>query len=168
MDFVQDWANYLHYLTSSPLSPLSTYSSYLQSLTSFSTRLSAFFSPFLNKLTTSPDLASIALLLLTLIASLVILDMLWRAVIYWVRLFFNLVFWASAVGLGFWMWNRGPDGVIEDIEMLIGVWSKEYTHWKQRAEMSEAWRKQQYGGTYGGNHGGANRRGRGTKMSQWR
>ena len=163
-----DWADYLHYLISSPLSPFSAYASYLQSFTSFSRRLSALFSPLLNKITTSPDLASLALLLISLVVSLVILDMLWRAVVYWVRLFFKLVFWVSVIGVGFWVWSRGPDGLMEDVEMLIGVWSREYETWKQKAEMGDAWRRQQYGGTYGGSSGGAYGRGRDAKAAQWR
>ena len=147
----------------SPSSPLSAYSSYLQKFTIFSYRLGAAFSPLLNKLTTSPDLASIALLLVSLLASLLILDMVWRAVMYWVRLVLRLVFWASAVGLGLWLWNRGPEGVFEDVGILIGVWNEEYKFWKERAEMGEAWRKQQYGGTREGALWGT----RGARAPRW-
>ncbi|KAI9710983.1 MAG: hypothetical protein M1820_002420 [Bogoriella megaspora] len=140
MDLLQDWASYIHYLAASPLSP---YYSYTRPLTTLSTRLSATLSPLLTKLQTSPDLASIALLLLILFLSLRILNILYGVVRFWVRLVWNIVWWGSILGLGVWLYTRGVDGVVQDMGKWFGVWKEEVRGWEEKVRVAEAWNAQQ-------------------------
>jgi hypothetical protein len=153
-----DWASYLHQLLPSSLSLLYGSNTYLQTLHSFSTRVSTAFSPLLNRVSTSPDLASIALLLVILVLSLQLLNLLWRAVTFWVRLVSRVVTWVTIIGLGLWLWNRGPDGVMEDIETLATIWVREYRLWQERADVHEAWQQHQQRQTYGTRRGAGNGR----------
>jgi hypothetical protein len=52
--------------------------------------------------------------------------MMYRAVIFWVNLVLRLIFWGGAVVLGFWIYQRGPDGFIEDVTDLGHKWWGEY------------------------------------------
>ncbi|RYO29253.1 hypothetical protein AA0111_g6279 [Alternaria arborescens] len=106
MDFIQDYAALIpRFLPPSFASPL------LQLLTTFfgiSRTLTTHLSPLLNKLITQPDVASILALLAIFFISLKILDMMYRAVIFWVNLALRLVFWGGILVVGFWVYNRGP------------------------------------------------------------
>jgi hypothetical protein len=82
--------------------------------------------PFITRLVTQPDVASILALLAVLFISLKILDMMYRAVMFWVNMVIRLAFWGSILVLGLWVWNRGPEGFIEDITGLAEHWMGEY------------------------------------------
>jgi hypothetical protein len=45
---------------------------------------------------------------------------------FWINMFIRLVFWGSIVVLGLWVYNRGPEGFIEDISGLAEYWMGEY------------------------------------------
>ncbi|KAF1981234.1 hypothetical protein K402DRAFT_467708 [Aulographum hederae CBS 113979] len=146
MEFLQ---NYLHNQLPAPVSSL------------VSTVRSAFL-PILTYFTSQkPDLFTIALLALTLYLSLQVLSMLTRAVLFWVRLFIRLAFWAAIVGLGLWIYTRGVDGVVEDVSVLWGTWQGEYEFWKERAEVAQQGYAVYQGGRGGARAGNNNKRGRG-------
>lgn len=98
----------------------------------YSSYLRAYTTPILNAVTQKPDLATIALVLLILLLSLKLLNMLWTAVIFWVRLAYRIVFWGGLAAVALWMWTRGPDGVVEDLGYWAGAWNEEYKYWKER------------------------------------
>jgi hypothetical protein len=52
--------------------------------------------------------------------------MMYRAVMFWVNMVLRLVFWGSILLLGFWVWNRGVDGFVDDISGLMQHWTGEY------------------------------------------
>jgi len=88
----------------------------------------------MNKATQQPDIASVVLLLILLFISLKILNILFNTVMFWVRLAIKMVFYGAILGLGMWVYTRGPEGVVEDCQSLAGVWRGEYAYWKDRAE----------------------------------
>ncbi|KAF2401067.1 hypothetical protein EJ06DRAFT_555699 [Trichodelitschia bisporula] len=75
---------------------------------------------------TSPSLTTVALLLIILFLSLKLLDMLYRAVMFWVRLALRVLFWGTIIGVGLWLWTRGADGVGDDLSEVQRVWGVEY------------------------------------------
>jgi hypothetical protein len=96
------------------------------------------FSPLITKILTQPDVASILALLAILLISLKILDMAYRAVIFWVKLVVRLVMWGTMVGIGFWVWNRGVDGFVEDVRELGQYW---WTQYERFAGDAKGWQK---------------------------
>jgi hypothetical protein len=83
-------------------------------------------SPLFTRLITQPDVATILALLAIFFISLKILDMMYRAVMFWINMAIRLVFWGSLVVLGMWVWQRGVEGFVEDISGLVEHWSGEY------------------------------------------
>jgi len=140
MDFIQDWTSLL-----TQYSP-----SYLRSFYSFTATLRAYLLPLFNRVTTSPDLASIALLIIILFFSLKILDMAWRAVLFWVKLAARMVFWGALVLGSLYVWNRGVDGTVDDAQELALYWADQYAYYQQQAEMARKLGAQGGGGGGGG------------------
>jgi hypothetical protein len=98
--------------------------------------------------TTSPDLASIALLIIILFFSLKILDMAWRVVLFWVQLAVRVVFWGALVLGSLYVWNRGVDGTVDDAQELALYWADQYAYYQQQAEMARKLGAQGGGGGY--------------------
>ncbi|CAO2650374.1 Nn.00g016660.m01.CDS01 [Neocucurbitaria sp. VM-36] len=88
--------------------------------------LQSHLSPLLTRLITQPDVASILALLAIFFISLKILDMMYRAVMFWVNMALRLVFWGAIVFVGLWVYNRGVDGFVEDLQGLGEHWMGEY------------------------------------------
>jgi len=84
---------------------------------------------------------SIALLLVILFVSLKLLDMAWRAMVFWFNLAAKIVFWGSMVILVTWIWTRGPEGFMDDVQDLVAFWSKEYHDLKVRARVEKELRR---------------------------
>ncbi|KAH7095392.1 nuclear pore assembly and biogenesis-domain-containing protein [Paraphoma chrysanthemicola] len=124
MDFIQNYASLLpRLLPPSIASPLLTI---LTTTLGISRTLQAQLTPLLTRAITQPDVASILALLAIFFISLKILDMAYRAVMFWVKMAFRLVFWGAIVLLGLWVWNRGVDGFVDDVGGLVEYWSGEY------------------------------------------
>lgn len=115
----------------------------------------AFGLPFIDRLVEKPDIASVAILLFTLWISLKILGMAYRAVMFWVTLAIRFVFWASLIFVGVWVWNRGPDGVIEDVSHWWGVYMGEVKYWEEQQELRQQMGQRDYQRYGGGNRYGA-------------
>jgi len=94
----------------------------------------------------SPSLATIALLVFILFISLNILNMLWKWVKWWVDLTLRLAFWGGLVVVGMWVWSRGPDGFIEDLQELAAYWNEEYRYYKEKAKVEQKIRSRSRGG----------------------
>lgn len=108
--------------------------SYLQPITGLIAAARSYVLPLVDHLTKKPDLASIALVLLILFLSLKVLNMLWQAVMFWVRLATRIIFWGGAIVVALWVVNRGMDGVVEDVGHWTQIWSSEYQHWSDQSQ----------------------------------
>ena len=47
-----------------------------------------------------------------------------------------MVFWSLLVALALWMYNRGPEGVVEDAQYWWGVWNQDYDYWRERERVA--------------------------------
>ncbi|KAJ4367632.1 hypothetical protein N0V83_007217 [Neocucurbitaria cava] len=84
--------------------------------------LQSHLSPLFTRLITQPDVASILALLAIFFISLKILDMMYRAVMFWVNMVLRLLFWGTILFVGLWVYNRGVDGFVEDAQHLVQYW----------------------------------------------
>ena len=89
-------------------------------------------SPILTQLSTSPDLATIAILVIILFISLKILNMLYRTIVFWVSLVTRLMFWTLILGFSLWIWQRGLQGAMTDASAWGETWSKNYDRFQQQ------------------------------------
>lgn len=73
--------------------------------------------------------------------------MLVNTVMFWIRLAARVAFWGGLAIVGFWMWSRGPEGVIEDLGFWSGRWTEEYRYFTERQETARMarGRQQPYG-----------------------
>ncbi|MCJ1364122.1 hypothetical protein MMC16_003231 [Acarospora aff. strigata] len=69
----------------------------------------------------TPSLATLALLLALFLISLKTLGMLRRMLFYWVALAVKLVVWGVVAVGAMWVWNRGLEGSVEDLAVVIGA-----------------------------------------------
>ena len=93
----------------------------------FMTPLRTFiFNPLLSRLTSSPDLVTVALLIVVLFMSLKILDMLYRTILWWIRLITRLVFWITMLSVALWLWQRGIEGAMSDMSFWRDEWARNY------------------------------------------
>lgn len=88
---------------------------------------------------TSPSLTSLVLLLIILFLSLRILGMLWRAFIFWVSLAIKAVVGLSIAFLAVWIFTRGPEGFVEDIQEVGSYWMQEYDRYSRQAGLVHQW-----------------------------
>ncbi|EOD47094.1 hypothetical protein GTA08_BOTSDO05432 [Neofusicoccum parvum] len=133
-----DWATYLIAHGSSPsLKPL------FSLLEAAKTHLL----PLIDHVSKNPDLASITLLVVVLLVSLKILNILYRAVMFWITLAFRLVFWGTVVVVGLFVWSRGVEGAVQDFltwgRYWAGVWQSEYDRFQEQLEVARAYQQQQ-------------------------
>lgn len=94
----------------------------------------AYIIPLINRATQQPDVASVILLLILFFISLKVLNILVNTVMFWIRLVIKMVFYGLILGLGMWVYTRGPEGVVDDVQSLAATWRGEYAYWKDRAE----------------------------------
>lgn len=114
--------------------------SYLRPFTTILSTTKAYLLPLINHVVQKPDLASIALVLVILFLSLKLFNMLWQAVMFWVRLATRLAFWGGGLLVVLWLVNRGVDGAMEDVEYWSRIWKGEYSYWKTQAESTKLMR----------------------------
>lgn len=84
--------------------------------------------------------------------------MAYRAVMFWVRLVVQLVVWGSAAVLGMWVWNRGVEGAVEDIQGLTEYWMGQFEYFKGEVDRNKEVEKAKRG-TAGSRGDGFVRRG---------
>ena len=128
-----DWAAHLlndHYGT------YQTYSPYARQALSLLSTIRSYTTLLIDQVTRKPDLATIALLLIVVFISLKVLDILWQALMFWVRMVRRVVFWGGLAVLGMWLWTRGPEGVVEDVGYWVGVWQAERETWVERERVA--------------------------------
>jgi len=149
-----DYLPYLHNVQSYiPPTLLSTLSATFASTFALLRTLQTLFQPLITRLTTQPDLASVLLLLALLFISFRILDMAYRAFLFWVRLAFQVLLWGSIAGLGLWMYTKGVDGVVEDAQNLGSFFAGQYEKYRLEFEAERMAGGQGPYGAYGGAYG---------------
>jgi hypothetical protein len=88
--------------------------------------------------TKTPDLTSIALLIIALFISLKVLGMLYRAVMFWIHLAFRVAFYVGLGMTGVWIYTRGAEGALEDVSYWKGYWQGEYQRWNKNQRIVNA------------------------------
>lgn len=136
--FSPDWAAYFL----GPNQDYGAYSPYISKLYTAVSVLKSYLYPLVDQATRKPDLATIALLLIIILASLKILDILWQTVKFWFRLARRLLLWGGLAALALWVYNRGPDGMADDLRYWQGQWGKEYVYWKERERVARMMARQ--------------------------
>jgi hypothetical protein len=110
-----------------------------------------YFLAFLDVVTQSqPSLGTVAVLLIVLLLSIKIFNYIINAVLFWVYLVVKLIFYGSLILFGFYVYQRGPEGVIEDVQGFVSTWSGEYEKQKQKVEYTKAFYDQVGRGAPGG------------------
>ncbi|KXL46261.1 hypothetical protein M433DRAFT_153769 [Acidomyces richmondensis BFW] len=150
MDIIQDWASSL--LSPDHAAAWTTTSLILSRFAHILTTFHAYVTILLSHLgaavSSKPDLATLALILIIIFVSLRILDMLWQTVKFWVRMIGRLAFWGIVLGVAVWMWTRGAEGVMEDVGFWAEKWEEEYEGWKERERIARAVRGSQMQGMW--------------------
>lgn len=129
-----------------------TYAPYARQAYDYVSLARSYILPIIDQVSRKPDLATIALLLVIFFISLKLLNMLWQTVMFWFNLARRLLFWGGLVVLGLWMYTRGPEGVQEDVQYWMGVWTNERDYWKERERAARM--ANQVKGRGGGRNGG--------------
>ncbi|OKL59755.1 hypothetical protein UA08_04497 [Talaromyces atroroseus] len=78
-------------------------------------------STLLDLFTSSSNLVSAIILLLTLYISLRILDYARRVVMFWVTLVMRMIFWTAVLSIAVYVYNVGPEKAIADAGWIWGV-----------------------------------------------
>ncbi|KAI8941355.1 hypothetical protein NX059_002580 [Plenodomus lindquistii] len=141
MDMIQDYASLLPRLL--PPSLANTLLSVVTTGLGLIRTVQMHLTPFLTRLVTQPDIASILLLLVALFISMKVLDMLYRAVMFWINLALRLVFWIGILGLGVWVYTRGTEGFVEDVTGLGEYWMGEYKKYSGEVESFKRQKEEQ-------------------------
>ncbi|KAF2733189.1 hypothetical protein EJ04DRAFT_535620 [Polyplosphaeria fusca] len=124
MDFVQDNMNLLlHLLPPSLYNPLFTFCTTALGL---ARAVQTHLTPLILRLISQPDITTLIVLTVVIFVSLKILDMAYRAVMFWINLVFKLAFYVVIAAVGIWVYNRGVDGFAEDVQKLAEFWGGEY------------------------------------------
>ncbi|KAF2842172.1 hypothetical protein M501DRAFT_1013532 [Patellaria atrata CBS 101060] len=143
MDFIPDWAHSL----------IEGYTpAYLQPVHAAVGAARRHLLPLIDNVVQHPDIASVALLLIVLVISLKILDMLRRAVVFWITMAIRLIFWAGLLFAGLYLYNRGLEDTVDDIFNLGHNWKENYEHYSYQADQARRFHRQVYG--RGGNRRG--------------
>jgi hypothetical protein len=130
-DTSPDWAAFA--LSHTPLA----YTPYIRQAFGYALLLKSYLTPIIAQITSKPDLASIALLLVILFVSFKLLNMALQSVLFWFRMIKRVAFWVGLAALALWMYNRGPEGAVEDVQQLAETWTGEYQHWKEQERVAK-------------------------------
>ena len=131
-DIYADWAAHLM----GNHEALQAYGPYARQFYSAVTIAKSYVLSLVDQVSRKPDLATIALLLVIVFVSLKILNMLWETLMFWIRLARKIVVWGGLLAFALWMYNRGPEGVMEDVNYWWQVWNQDYDYWKERERVA--------------------------------
>ncbi|KAF2131609.1 hypothetical protein P153DRAFT_199625 [Dothidotthia symphoricarpi CBS 119687] len=141
MEVIQDYITLLP--TVLPASLASPILKFVTTSFGITQTLQSHLAPFLTRVITQPDVASIFALLVVFFISMKILDMMYRAVIFWVRMVFRLALLGAVVVLGLWVHNRGVDGFVADVQGLGEKWTGEYQRYSGEVKKFQAQKEDQ-------------------------
>lgn len=97
-----------------------------------------FFAAFDVLTKSEPSLITIAITLLALMIALKIFSWVVNMIFSWVYLAMRLVFWVCLGMFGVYVYQRGPQGVIEDVNGIVQTWTGEYEKTKKDVEYTKA------------------------------
>ncbi|ORX93178.1 nuclear pore assembly and biogenesis-domain-containing protein [Clohesyomyces aquaticus] len=162
MDLVQDYVRIAQKFL--PPSLLNTLITMATTAFGIAKTLQTHLTPLILRVTTQPDLATILTLAVVLLISFKILDMAYRAVMFWINLVFRLVMWGSVATIGLWIWHRGVDGFIDDVQGLVEFWKDRYDEYSGEVSKFQKQQEVRMGGgakydPYGMPKGGRAKRG---------
>lgn len=123
----------------------SSYTSYITS------KLLSTSNPLRQYATSNPDLTNIVLLLIIIYLSLSILNMTVRWVYSLIAGIARLGFWIAVVGVGIWVWQSGPQEVVQVISELGRRLKEEASKGSEEGygyAVKQDWNAQQGGGLY--------------------
>jgi len=120
-----------YYTIYSYLSPL------LQTTLSLYTTIQTLFTPFLAQLRQSPDAASVLLLGILLFVSLKLLNILRRALMFWVVVAARLTTWVGLALAALWLYTRGPVGAAQDLRGVLGYVGEVFWEEYQKAQSGQ-------------------------------
>lgn len=153
MDFAQDFLPLLQkLLPPSLLSKLiSTISASFGLLKALGTHLSSsnpsnpfrIFTNANNPDGVTADFTTLLLLAAGLFISLKIFNIVFNAVMFWVRLVFRILFWGSITVLGLYVYYRGLEGTMHDAVELGRYWLNEYDSFKSDVHSFRQQKEQQ-------------------------
>jgi hypothetical protein len=132
VNILPDWAT--HFLSSHD--NLRAYLPYVGQAYGYANTLKSYLLPLIDQVSRKPDLATVALLVIILFVSLKILNMLYQTFVFWLRMAWRIVFWASLAALALWMYHRGPEGAVEDVGYWWNVWNQDYDYWRERERVA--------------------------------
>jgi hypothetical protein len=93
-----------------------------------------------NSFTENSNLTTYFLLFILLLLTLKVLNMLQAAVMFWLRLAYNLFLWGGITVLGLWVWQRGLAGSVDDlqagVQWVMDYWNDSYEGYKQQEELA--------------------------------
>ncbi|PYI13853.1 hypothetical protein BO99DRAFT_407169 [Aspergillus violaceofuscus CBS 115571] len=105
-----------------------------------------------------PDLLSVALLLVILFLSLKVLDYARRVVMFWVGLAWWLLWWASVIGVGVWLYTSGVERAARDVGWLVGLargfLGRVFEDMERAGRQQQQQQQQRQAGVFGGNNAG--------------
>jgi Nuclear pore assembly and biogenesis len=112
--------------------------SYLSTVNNAAMRARTFFMAAVDEVSkTSPSLTSLVLLLIILFLSLRILGMLYRAVVFWLTIAVKIALGFGIVFLSVWIYTRGPEGFINDLQDIASHWTSEYNRYSRHAGVAQ-------------------------------
>jgi len=113
------------------LSPL------LKTAISLYASIQSLFIPFVTQLRQSPDAASVLLLGILLFVSLKVLNILRRAVMFWVVMAARITTWGGLGLAALWLYTRGPVGAAEDLRGVLGYVGEMFWEEYQKAQIGQ-------------------------------
>jgi len=134
---VQDWASY--FLGNN--AALSSYG-YARQFFTIVTTARGYITPLIEQVARKPDLATVALLLIILFISLKLLNMVYQTLLFWFRMAKSVVFWGGLVSIAFWMYSRGPEGAVADVQYWYELWTGEYQRLKDQEQVARLLKQQ--------------------------
>jgi hypothetical protein len=102
------------------------------------TTLTKLLGTIVSSTSTSPSLGSIALVLVILFLSLKILGILYRTIIWWLSLAVRVGLVGGGILMAGWVYSRGPDGAVADVQYYGDYWMREYQKRKRLAQLASS------------------------------
>ncbi|TID21536.1 hypothetical protein E2P81_ATG04812 [Venturia nashicola] len=129
-EMIQDWTRFI----TDQVTPSTLYTAY-----SYAISAQNYFLAALDVLTRSEaSWQTIAITLLALLIALKIFTWVVNAIFSWVFLAIRLAFWICVGLFAVYVYQRGPEGVIEDVNEIVQTWTGEYEKTKRHVEYTKA------------------------------
>ncbi|KAE9971163.1 hypothetical protein EG328_005817 [Venturia inaequalis] len=129
-EIIQDWTRFI----TAQFTPSTLHTAYTYAICAQNYFLAA-----LDVLTQSEaSWQTIAITLLALLIALKIFSWVVNAIFSWVFLALRLAFWLCVGLFAVYVYQRGPEGMIEDVNGIVNTWTGEYEKTKRNVEYTKA------------------------------